>query len=80
MATSKEVDETIAALPFDSTPATFDTQFYLESLLNGTMYPGFVHACSFSRKNEILADGASRWVTVGLMARISVKRCLPLAV
>ncbi|ETW80401.1 low redox class II peroxidase [Heterobasidion irregulare TC 32-1] len=40
MATSKEVDETIAALPFDSTPATFDTQFYLESLLNGTMYPG----------------------------------------
>ena len=53
MATSKEVDETIAALPFDSTPATFDTQFYLESLLNGTMYPGFVHSYPSSRKTKL---------------------------
>ncbi|THH17334.1 hypothetical protein EW146_g3451 [Bondarzewia mesenterica] len=40
VATSKEVDDTIPPLPFDSTPSTFDTQFFIETLLKGTMLPG----------------------------------------
>ncbi|KIJ33523.1 class II peroxidase [Sphaerobolus stellatus SS14] len=40
IARSDHVDPTIAAVPFDSTPFTFDTQFYLEVLLKGTGFPG----------------------------------------
>ncbi|KAI0047650.1 class II peroxidase [Auriscalpium vulgare] len=34
------VDPTIPATPFDSTPGIFDSQVYLEVLLNGTAFPG----------------------------------------
>lgn len=34
------VDPNLEAVPLDSTPFTFDTQFYLEVLLRGTGYPG----------------------------------------
>jgi len=40
IARSDHVDPTISAVPFDSTPFTFDTQIYLEVLLNGTGFPG----------------------------------------
>ena len=35
-----DVDPSIAGSPFDSTPNVFDTQFYLETLLKGTAFPG----------------------------------------
>ncbi|KAE9403094.1 manganese peroxidase [Gymnopus androsaceus JB14] len=34
------VDPTVPAAPFDSTPFTFDTQFFLETLLVGVGFPG----------------------------------------
>ncbi|KAE9388738.1 manganese peroxidase [Gymnopus androsaceus JB14] len=34
------VDPTVPAAPFDSTPFTFDTQFFLETLLVGIGFPG----------------------------------------
>lgn len=34
------VDPTIPGTPFDSTPFTFDTQFFIETQLRGTLFPG----------------------------------------
>ncbi|KZV62726.1 class II peroxidase [Peniophora sp. CONT] len=34
------VDPTIPGTPFDSTPGTFDTQFFVETQLRGTGFPG----------------------------------------
>ncbi|KAI0808927.1 manganese peroxidase isozyme precursor [Irpex lacteus] len=38
--TQHTVDPTIDGMPLDSTPAQFDTQFYLEVLLEGVGFPG----------------------------------------
>jgi len=40
IARADHVDPQLDAVPFDSTPFTFDTQFYLEVLLKGTGFPG----------------------------------------
>lgn len=40
IARSDHVDPTIAHVPFDTTPFTFDTQIFLEVLLKGTGFPG----------------------------------------
>ncbi|OSX59886.1 hypothetical protein POSPLADRAFT_1149890, partial [Postia placenta MAD-698-R-SB12] len=40
VAVQNTVDPTIPDTPLDSTPELFDTQFYLETLLRGTTYPG----------------------------------------
>ena len=34
------VDGTIPRTPFDSTPNRFDTQFFVETQLRGTLFPG----------------------------------------
>ncbi|KAL0954618.1 hypothetical protein HGRIS_003576 [Hohenbuehelia grisea] len=34
------VDPTIPGTPFDSTPGVFDTQFFVETQLKGTLFPG----------------------------------------
>ncbi|TCD71217.1 Versatile peroxidase vpl1 [Steccherinum ochraceum] len=34
------VDPTIPGSPFDSTPGTFDSQFFVETQLKGTLFPG----------------------------------------
>ncbi|KAI1791272.1 manganase peroxidase [Ganoderma leucocontextum] len=34
------VDPTIPGTPFDSTPEVFDTQFFIETQLRGTLFPG----------------------------------------
>ena len=34
------VDPTIPGTPFDSTPELFDTQFFIETQLRGTIFPG----------------------------------------
>ncbi|KAF9064204.1 MnP, class II peroxidase, partial [Rhodocollybia butyracea] len=40
LARADHVDPTISDAPFDSTPFTFDSQFFLETLLVGTGFPG----------------------------------------
>ncbi|KZS94275.1 manganese peroxidase [Sistotremastrum niveocremeum HHB9708] len=40
IARSDHVDPEHGAVPFDTTPFTFDTQFFLETLLKGTGFPG----------------------------------------
>lgn len=40
VARADHVDPTLSAAPFDTTPFTFDTQFFLETLLTGTGFPG----------------------------------------
>ncbi|KAI0745458.1 manganese peroxidase isozyme precursor [Earliella scabrosa] len=40
VAAQDHVDETIAGSPFDSTPSDFDAQFFVETLLTGTLFPG----------------------------------------
>ncbi|KAL4246228.1 Manganese peroxidase 3 [Abortiporus biennis] len=40
VAAADHVDPTIPGTPFDSTPETFDTQFFVETQLRGTLFPG----------------------------------------
>ncbi|KAI1791353.1 manganese peroxidase [Ganoderma leucocontextum] len=38
--TQSKVDPSIPGAPFDSTPSDFDAQFFVETMLNGTLVPG----------------------------------------
>ncbi|KAI0743945.1 manganese peroxidase 1 [Daedaleopsis nitida] len=40
VAAQDHVDPTIPGTPFDSTPSSFDSQFFVETLLKGTLFPG----------------------------------------
>ncbi|KAI0796438.1 manganese peroxidase 1 [Irpex lacteus] len=40
VAAQDHVDASIPGTPFDSTPSTFDAQFFVETLLKGTLFPG----------------------------------------
>ena len=40
IAASDNVDPTIPGTPFDSTPGVFDSQFFIETQLRGTLFPG----------------------------------------
>ncbi|KAJ3485331.1 hypothetical protein NLI96_g5044 [Meripilus lineatus] len=40
VAAQDHVDPTIPGTPFDSTPGSFDPQFFVETLLQGTLFPG----------------------------------------
>ncbi|THH28779.1 hypothetical protein EUX98_g5401 [Antrodiella citrinella] len=40
VAAQDHVDSTIPGTPFDSTPSQFDAQFFIETLLKGTLFPG----------------------------------------
>ncbi|KAJ6571094.1 manganese peroxidase isozyme precursor [Mycena capillaripes] len=40
VAAQDHVDASIPGSPFDSTPGVFDTQFFIETLLKGTLFPG----------------------------------------
>ena len=40
VAAQDNVDKTIPGAPFDSTPSAFDAQFFVETLLRGTLFPG----------------------------------------
>ncbi|KAH9931128.1 manganase peroxidase [Epithele typhae] len=40
IAAADHVDPTIPGTPFDSTPELFDTQFFIETQLAGTLFPG----------------------------------------
>ena len=40
VAAADHVDPSIPGTPFDSTPFTFDTQFFVETQLRGILFPG----------------------------------------
>nr|QNH91263.1 peroxidase [Pleurotus tuber-regium] len=40
IAAADHVDESIPGTPFDSTPGIFDSQFFIETQLRGTLFPG----------------------------------------
>ncbi|KAJ7749469.1 manganese-dependent peroxidase [Mycena metata] len=40
IAGADDIDPTLSGVPFDSTPSTFDTQFFVETQLRGTLFPG----------------------------------------
>ncbi|KAI0745319.1 manganese peroxidase isozyme precursor [Earliella scabrosa] len=40
VAAQDDVDPTIPGTPFDSTPSSFDSQFFVETLLKGVLFPG----------------------------------------
>ncbi|KAH8107936.1 manganese peroxidase 1 precursor [Cristinia sonorae] len=40
VASADLIDPTIPGTPFDSTPSKFDTQFFVETQLRGTLFPG----------------------------------------
>ena len=40
VAAQDHVDASIPGTPFDSTPSAFDSQFFIETLLQGTLFPG----------------------------------------
>ncbi len=40
IAAADRVDDTIPRTPFDSTPEVFDTQFFIETQLKGSTFPG----------------------------------------
>ncbi|OBZ79394.1 Versatile peroxidase VPL2 [Grifola frondosa] len=40
VAAQDKVDPTIPGTPFDSTPSSFDAQFFVETLLKGVLFPG----------------------------------------
>ncbi|KAI0027367.1 manganese-dependent peroxidase [Vararia minispora EC-137] len=40
IAGADNIDPNLVGLPFDSTPSTFDTQFFVETQLRGTTFPG----------------------------------------
>ncbi|KAI0324540.1 lignin peroxidase isozyme [Cubamyces sp. BRFM 1775] len=40
VAAANDIDPTVPGAPLDSTPSLFDTQFFVETLLRGTSFPG----------------------------------------
>lgn len=46
IAAADHVDPTIPGTPFDSTPSVFDSQFFVETQLRGTLFPGYVFGIS----------------------------------
>ncbi|KAJ6546368.1 manganese peroxidase isozyme precursor [Mycena sp. CBHHK59/15] len=56
VAAQDHVDPTIPGTPFDSTPSTFDAQFFVETLLTGTLFPG-----NGSNQGEVLSPLAGEF-------------------
>ena len=40
VAAANDIDPSVQGLPFDSTPGIFDSQFFVETQLRGTIFPG----------------------------------------
>ncbi|KAE9394243.1 manganese peroxidase [Gymnopus androsaceus JB14] len=53
VARADHVDPAVPAAPFDSTPFTFDTQFFLETLLAGVGFPGPLNGSAAFAAGEV---------------------------
>ncbi|KAF8886705.1 manganese peroxidase [Gymnopilus junonius] len=73
IAAADTIDPTIPGTPFDSTVGTFDTQVFLEVLLNGSLFPG-----NGSQAGEVLSPlhGEMRLQSDFLIARDPRTACL----
>ncbi|KAI0649957.1 manganese peroxidase 1 [Trametes meyenii] len=72
VAAQEHLDASILGSPFDSTPSTFDAQFFVETLLNGTAYPG--DSSGFAEEKSPLA-GEFRLTSDAELARDSRTAC-----
>ncbi|KAI0633657.1 peroxidase [Trametes polyzona] len=72
IAAADEVDPTIPGTPFDSTPGFFDTQFFIETQLRGTGFPG-----TAGNQGEVLSPlaGEMRLQSDSELARDSRTAC-----
>ncbi|EKM51408.1 uncharacterized protein PHACADRAFT_213241 [Phanerochaete carnosa HHB-10118-sp] len=72
VAASNDIDPTVQGLPFDSTPGIFDSQFFVESQLRGTLFPG-----SGGNQGEVESGipGEMRLQSDSLIARDSRTAC-----
>ncbi|THH17331.1 hypothetical protein EW146_g3443 [Bondarzewia mesenterica] len=68
------VDPTIPGTPFDSTPKRFDTQFFVETQLRGTLFPGYVLLYPSSLESPLM--GEMRLQSDSELARDSRTACL----
>ncbi|TDL20863.1 manganese peroxidase 2 [Rickenella mellea] len=74
IARSDHVDPTIQQVPFDTTPFTFDTQFFLEVLLKGTGFPGTA-GNSGEVESPLAAEGEMRLESDFAIARDPSTAC-----
>ncbi|KAJ7137138.1 Mn peroxidase MNP6 [Mycena epipterygia] len=73
IAGADDVDPTLSGLPFDSTPSTFDTQFFVETQLRGTLFPG---TGGNQGEVESAVAGVLRLQSDSELARDSATACL----
>ncbi|KAF5373896.1 hypothetical protein D9758_000996 [Tetrapyrgos nigripes] len=73
VAAQDTIDPDIHGSPFDSTPDTFDSQFYVETLLKGTLFPGPNGAHDGEVQSAI--DGELRLQSDAALARDSRTAC-----
>ncbi|KAJ7717289.1 manganese-dependent peroxidase [Mycena metata] len=73
IAGADDVDPSASGLPFDSTPSVFDTQFFVETQLRGTLFPG-----SGGNQGEVESAmaGVLRLQSDSELARDSATACL----
>ncbi|KAJ7749475.1 manganese peroxidase 1 [Mycena metata] len=73
IAGADDVDPSVSGLPFDSTPSVFDTQFFVETQLRGTLFPG---TGGNQGEVETAVAGTLRLQSDSLLARDSQTSCL----
>ncbi|KAJ7766965.1 manganese-dependent peroxidase [Mycena maculata] len=73
IAGADDIDPTIQGVPFDSTPSVFDTQFFLETQLRGTLFPG---TSGNQGEVESAIAGELRLQSDSELARSPVTACL----
>ncbi|KAJ7628949.1 heme peroxidase, partial [Roridomyces roridus] len=73
IAGADDVHPDLSGLPFDSTPSVFDTQFFVETQLRGTAFPG-----SSGNQGELASGiaGEIRLQSDHLLARDTPTACL----
>ncbi|KAF8145706.1 Mn peroxidase MNP3 [Mycena galopus ATCC 62051] len=76
IAGSDDVDPTIPGTPFDSTPSVFDTQFFVETQLRGTLFPGTGGNVSNQGEVESPIAGELRLQSDSELARDPTTACL----
>ncbi|KAI0743820.1 heme peroxidase [Daedaleopsis nitida] len=72
VAAQDHIDPGIHGSPFDATPSTFDAQFYVETLLKGTAFPGNGHHIGEAKSPP---SGELRHASDDLLARDSRTSC-----
>ncbi|OJT04167.1 Versatile peroxidase VPL1 [Trametes pubescens] len=73
VAAQEHIVTSIAGSPLDSTPSVFDAQFFVETLLNGTAFPGNDSNPTFEAKSPL--PGEFRMLSDSLIARDSRTSC-----